>query len=101
MKTNHYALYTSLLDLAIFVFLPMNQYLPVFDFSSPANDDVVVKSPLGVMPVPDHVRDDGSGIYNRMNLRDSGLRRNDTAKGNRTFYELVNDGIHISMVATL
>jgi hypothetical protein len=29
------------------------------------------------MPVPDQVRDDGSGIQNFMNLLDSGLRRND------------------------
>jgi hypothetical protein len=29
------------------------------------------------MPVPDHVRDDGSGIYNILKLLDSGFRRND------------------------
>ena len=30
-----------------------------------------------VMPVPDQVRDDGSGIQNLLKLLDSGLRRND------------------------
>ena len=41
------------------------------------------------MPVPDHVRDDGSVIQNILNSLDSGLRRNDTKKANRTFYECI------------
>jgi hypothetical protein len=32
------------------------------------------------MPVPDQVRDDGSGIHNYLRLLDSGLRRNDVLK---------------------
>ena len=55
----------------------------------PLHLDVVVKSPLGVMPVPDRVRDDGPGSHNLMSLLDSGLRRNDTKTDKRTFYELV------------
>ena len=42
------------------------------------------------MPVPDRVRDDGSGIHNLMNLLDSGLRRNDAKMEKRPFYERVN-----------
>ena len=30
------------------------------------------------MPIPDQVRDDGSGIQKQFNLLDSGFRRNDT-----------------------
>jgi hypothetical protein len=30
------------------------------------------------MPVPDQVRDDGSGIQKPFNILDSGFRRNDT-----------------------
>jgi hypothetical protein len=33
-----------------------------------------VKTPRIVMPVPDHGRDDGSGIQNSLNLLDSGYR---------------------------
>jgi hypothetical protein len=33
-----------------------------------------------VMPVPDQVRDDGSGIQNFMTSLDSGLRRNNAQK---------------------
>jgi hypothetical protein len=33
-----------------------------------------------VMPVPDQVRDDGSGIQNKLELLDSGLRRKDALK---------------------
>jgi hypothetical protein len=32
------------------------------------------------MPVPDQVRDDGSGIQNMLKLLDSGFRRNDASK---------------------
>jgi hypothetical protein len=42
------------------------------------------------MPVPDHVRDDGSGIQNISNLLDSGLRRNDRKTEKVTFYETIN-----------
>ena len=49
--------------------------------------DELVKSPVGVITVPDHVRDDGPGIYNSLNLRDSGFRRNDAKTGKQTFYE--------------
>ena len=52
--------------------------------------NVVVKSPLGVMPVSDRLRDEGSGIHNQMNLLDSGLRRNDAKTEKRPFYERVN-----------
>ena len=41
------------------------------------------------MPVPDQVRDDGSGILNLLNLLDSGFRRNDGKVGNPTFYEFI------------
>ena len=53
------------------------------------DSDEVVKSPLGVIPVPDRARDDGSEINNILNLLDSSLRRNDTKPGKQTFYELV------------
>jgi hypothetical protein len=33
-----------------------------------------------VRPVPDQVRDDGSGIQNKLELLDSGLRRKDALK---------------------
>jgi hypothetical protein len=39
------------------------------------------------MPVPDQVRDDGSGIQNILKSLDSGLRRNDALKEFQTFYE--------------
>ena len=50
-----------------------------------------------VMPVPDHVRDDGSacpaprcgGIQNSLNLLDSGFRRNDGKTEELTFYEFI------------
>jgi hypothetical protein len=42
------------------------------------------------MPVPDQVRDDGSGIQNPLNLLDSGFRRNDGKAENLTFYEFIN-----------
>jgi hypothetical protein len=59
--------------------------------------DELVKSSRFVTPVPDHVRDDGSGIQNILKLLDSGsligvrdkLRRNDGKTGNSTFYEAI------------
>jgi len=42
------------------------------------------------MPVPDQLRDDGSGIRNIFKSMDSGLRRNDAFKDFQTFYEAVN-----------
>jgi hypothetical protein len=42
------------------------------------------------MPVPDQVRDDGSGIQNPLNLLDSGFRWNDGKAENLTFYEFIN-----------
>ncbi len=42
------------------------------------------------MPVPDQVRDDGSGIQNILNLLDSGFRRNDRKTEKATFYETIN-----------
>ena len=39
------------------------------------------------MPVPDQVRDDGSGIQNILKLLDSGFRRNDKQTEKVTFYE--------------
>ena len=47
------------------------------------NLDLIVKNPLGVMPVRDNV----SGTPNLMNLRDSGFRRNDTKTVHQAFYE--------------
>jgi len=49
------------------------------------------------MPVPDQVRDDGSGIHNLLKLLDSGFRRNDkklnfglfTISSNLGFYALL------------
>ncbi|MFC1856544.1 hypothetical protein ACFL9U_00775 [Thermodesulfobacteriota bacterium] len=41
------------------------------------NINGLAKSPDIVMPVPDQVRDDGSGIQNPLKLLDSGFRRND------------------------
>jgi hypothetical protein len=41
-----------------------------------------------VMPVPDQVRNDGSGIQNFMKILDSGFRRND-AKKIFDFYHIV------------
>jgi hypothetical protein len=41
------------------------------------------------MPVPDQVRDDGSGIQNILNLLDSGFRRNDRNTEKVTYYETV------------
>jgi hypothetical protein len=59
--------------------------------------DGLVKSPEFVMPVPDQVRDDGSGIQNILKSLDSGLAvipdpepgRNDALKEFQTFYEIV------------
>jgi hypothetical protein len=45
------------------------------------------------MPVPDQVRDDGSGIQKPSNLLDSGLRRNEGKAGELTFYEVINQRI--------
>jgi hypothetical protein len=42
------------------------------------------------MPVPDQVRDDGSGIQNILKSLDSGLRWNDVIMGFRTFCETIN-----------
>ena len=42
------------------------------------------------MPVPDQVRDDGSGIQNILKSLDSGLRRNDALMGFQTFCETIN-----------
>jgi hypothetical protein len=44
------------------------------------------------MPVPDQVRDDGSGIQKPLILLDSGFRRNDGDAGELTFYEFINSG---------
>ncbi len=41
------------------------------------------------MPVPDQVRDDGSGIQNPLNLLDSGFRRNDVKSEELTFCEVI------------
>ncbi len=41
------------------------------------------------MPVPDQVRDDGSGIQNILESLGSGLRRNDALKDFHTFHETV------------
>jgi len=41
------------------------------------------------MPVPDLVRDDGSGIQNLLNSLDSGFRQNDKKSQFSTFYEFV------------
>jgi hypothetical protein len=54
------------------------------------NFDGFVKSARIVMPVPDQVRDDGSGIQNPSKLLDSGFRRNDAGTSKFTFYEFVN-----------
>ena len=53
------------------------------------------------MPVPDHVRDDGSacpaprcgGIQNSLNLLDSGFRRNDGKTEELSFCEFINFGL--------
>jgi len=42
-----------------------------------------------VMPVPDQVRDDGSGIQNILELLDSDIRRNDDGEVHQPFYEFV------------
>jgi hypothetical protein len=42
------------------------------------------------MPVPNQVRDDGSGFQNRLNLLDSGFRRNDGKSEDLTFYKFIN-----------
>jgi len=42
------------------------------------------------MPVPDQVRDDGSGIQNILKSLDSGLRRNDASKDFQNFYDTIN-----------
>jgi hypothetical protein len=52
------------------------------------------------MPVPDQVRDDGSGIQNILTSLDSGLRRNDVSKGFQTFYEFFNDEFYYSVIFT-
>ena len=52
--------------------------------------DGLVKSPRIVMPVPDQVRDDGSGIQNILKSRESGFRRNDRKTEKVTFYDTVN-----------
>jgi hypothetical protein len=54
------------------------------------NIDGFVKSRRIVMPVPDQVRDDGSGIQNPSILLDSGFRRNDGNAEELTFYEFIN-----------
>jgi hypothetical protein len=41
------------------------------------------------MPVPDQVRDDGSGIQNLLNILDSGFRRNDGNTRELTFYDFI------------
>ncbi len=43
------------------------------------------------MPVPDQVRDDGSGIQNPMNLLDSGFCRNDVKSEELTFCEFIRN----------
>jgi hypothetical protein len=42
------------------------------------------------MPVPDQVRDDGSGIQKPFNLLDSGFQRNDGKMKGLTIYEVIN-----------
>jgi hypothetical protein len=42
------------------------------------------------MPVPDQVRDDGSGIQNPLKLLDSGFRQNDSKAQELTFNEFIN-----------
>ncbi len=42
------------------------------------------------MPVPDQVRDGGSGIQKPFNLLDSGFRRNDGKMKELTIYEFIN-----------
>ena len=54
------------------------------------NANSLVKSPRVVMPVPDQVRDDGSGIQNILKSLDSGFRRNDGKTEQLTFYEIIN-----------
>ena len=60
--------------------------------------DSPAKSPKFVMPVPDQVRDDGSGIQNILKSLDSDLRRskilmpfagNKVSRGFQIFYEFV------------
>jgi hypothetical protein len=54
------------------------------------------------MPVPDQVRDDGSGIQNLVKALDSGacsgprsgVRRNDSPSRPQTFYKTINVGYH-------
>ena len=48
----------------------------------------LIKNLVGVMPVPDHVRDDGSGIQNLPEQLDSCVRRNDTLTVKETFCEV-------------
>ena len=57
--------------------------LYILNFDSPA------KSSSTVMPVPDQVRNDGSGIQNSLNLLDSGFRRNDVKLEDLTFYKFI------------
>ena len=45
------------------------------------------------MPVPDQVRDDGSGIQNILKLLNSGVRRNDKKMVKVTFYETIKSQI--------
>jgi hypothetical protein len=42
-----------------------------------------------VMPVPDQVRDDISGIQNTLELMDSGFRQDDKIRTRSTFYDLI------------
>jgi hypothetical protein len=42
-----------------------------------------------VLPGPDRVRDDGSGIPNALGLLDSGFRRNDTTIANATCFDSI------------
>jgi hypothetical protein len=64
------------------------QVLPESDTSRRAGEGMLYieklywlrKNSEFVMPVPDQVRDDGSGIQNLLKLLNSGLRRNDALK---------------------
>jgi len=53
------------------------------------------------MPVPDRVRDDGSGIHTMLILLDSGFRRNDIKTGNMTFYWTIRFGIPKRILDTM
>jgi hypothetical protein len=49
----------------------------------------LAKSTAFVMPVPDQVRDDASGIQNALELLNSGFRHNEKSSTQSTFCESV------------